>query len=32
VSDPGAATTALEALSKETTEVKLFGTYPAAGE
>jgi prephenate dehydratase len=32
VTDPAAAKTALEALAKETTEVKLFGTYPAAGE
>jgi prephenate dehydratase len=32
VTDPAAAKAALEALAKETTEVKLFGTYPAAGE
>src|SRR5712691_11696429 len=30
VDDPAAANAALEALTKETTEVKLFGTYPAA--
>jgi prephenate dehydratase len=32
VDDPAKANEALEALAKETTEVKLFGTYPAAGE
>jgi prephenate dehydratase len=32
VTDPATANAALEALTKETTEVKLFGTYPAAGE
>jgi prephenate dehydratase len=32
VGDPTSANAALAALAKETTEVKLFGTYPAAGE
>jgi prephenate dehydratase len=32
VGDPASANAALAALAKETTEVKLFGTYPAAGE
>ena len=32
VDDPEPANAALEALERETTEVKLFGTYPAAGE
>jgi prephenate dehydratase len=32
VDDPATANAALEALEHQTTEVKLFGTYPAAGE
>jgi prephenate dehydratase len=32
VGDPVVANEALEALKEETTEVKLFGTYPGAGE
>jgi prephenate dehydratase len=32
VGDPAVANAALEALGGETTEVKLLGTYPAAGE
>jgi prephenate dehydratase len=32
VDNPATANAALEALAKETTEVKLFGTYPAARE
>jgi prephenate dehydratase len=32
VNDPETANAALEALENEATEVKLFGTYPAAGE
>ena len=32
VKDPETANAALEALQLEATEVKLFGTYPAAGE
>src|SRR5712692_5709640 len=31
VDDPASANAALEALKQQTTEVKLFGTYPAAG-
>jgi len=32
IADPAAANAALEALRGETTEIKLMGTYPAAGE
>jgi prephenate dehydratase len=32
IGDPETANAALEALEREATEVKLFGTYPAAGE
>jgi prephenate dehydratase len=32
IGDPETANAALEALEHEATEVKLFGTYPAAGE
>jgi prephenate dehydratase len=32
IGDPATANAALEALGREATELKLFGTYPAAGE
>jgi len=32
IAEPAVANAALEALRGETTEIKLLGTYPAAGE